>query len=168
MNNKEPKIDFNEPREFIQLYDGMAQKLRNGKEAYEYPSTCYILRNEKHDPMVYRVISKRLSSDEPQYCQVVDEKEVWAIFEENASICPPDMDGTCVGIGGIWRRDPILDRVVNQSGFDTDVDAWLDNWSKSVTDFESGKRYAFWLVKLIYPHTNLPIRILNKANDPIQ
>jgi hypothetical protein len=160
-------IDFNEPHEFVQLWDGMTHKLRDGREAYEYPSTCYILRNEKYDKgFVYKVLSKRLEEKDPQYCFVVDNREVWAKLEKSACICPHEIEGTCVSFDGIWKNDPILIKVVSESGF-SDVSAWLDKWCETKEDFECDKEYKLWLVKVLYPHTNWAISVKNGADKPI-
>jgi hypothetical protein len=165
---KELTIDFNEPHEFIQLWDDMTHKLQNGREAYEYPSVCYILRDEKHPCEPHRVVSKRLTKDEPQYCCVVDNREIRVRLVENkASICPPEIEGICVRVDDFWdwRQSPILDIVYRESGFPT-VDDWLNNWAKE-KDLEYDKEYKLWLVKVLYPHTNWQIPIKNDANKTI-
>jgi hypothetical protein len=43
MTIKEPEIDFENPYEFMQLWDDMAHKLQgNGRAALENPSSCCI------------------------------------------------------------------------------------------------------------------------------
>jgi hypothetical protein len=119
---------------------------------------------------VCKVKTKRLKVNEPQYCQIVDSKEVWAMLKRSASTYLPEEGyeyAKHVGFQGCWLFDPVLDKNVKDSGF-SNVDSWLDNWSKSIADFELEKKYTIWLVKVIYPHTNLPIRILNDANKPIR
>ena len=168
MSKKEPVIDFNEPHEFVQLWDDMTHKLHAGREAYEYPSVCYVLRNDKLTPMVYRVNSKRLSEKDPKYCEVVDIREVWAKLKESACVCPPEIEGTCANFNSVWTYDQILSSFVSESGFDS-VEAWLDEWSESIDNLELEKEYKFWLLKIIYPHTNQPVAILNDdARKPIQ
>jgi hypothetical protein len=144
------KIDFNDPTEFSQLWNDMTQKLPMGREAYEHPSTCYVLRSEKYDRnLVCMVVSKHLDKKSPNVCRIVDNKPVKVKRHSN----------------GLWDYPKILDKVIRESGF-SDVRAWLDNWKGRTTAFQDDKEYEIWLIKLYYPHANIGT-IRNKSLDPI-
>lgn len=160
-------IELYHSKEFSQLWDDMTHKLRNRFEASAYPSTCYILRDEKYDKGVpHKVISKHLEKSFPQECVVVDYREVKVKAKSN-DFCPPHMEGTCVGYSYIWEYSRLLDKVVTISGFDG-VREWLDSWMQRKEDFEYDKEYRLWLIKIYYPHVvNSGIQIQNDAIEPI-
>jgi len=165
---KEPTMEIHESYEFPHLWDDMTHKLLNGREAYEYPSVCYILRDEKHPCEPHRVVSDHLPKDAPLYCVVVDNREIRVrLLENTASTCLPEMKGIYVRGRDFWdwKQSPILDTVYQESGFRS-VEDWLENWAKD-KDLDYNKEYKLWLIKIMYPHTNLPIPIKNNANEPI-
>lgn len=163
------KIDFNDPTEFSQLWDDMTQKLRNGREAYECPSVCYILRDEKYDKcFVYTVVSRFLDKKAPPVCHIIDNRKISLKAVRYKATTYHNQEGINVNPSYYWdtNKAKILEQVVRESGFSL-VDQWLDNWKQRKNNFEFDKEYEIWLIKVLYPHTQFGIRITNNANEPI-
>ena len=128
------KPEFN-----IELKAAFHQLAKNSKvkESAESTSVCYILKDEKIDEDVYKLSSKYLNESMPNYCEVEETRKVVVECFYN-------------GHWGFWKFSPILSEVAGKSGF-SQVERWLDSWSKTKDDFEYNKRYSLWLLKVTYP-----------------
>lgn len=148
----------------------MTHKLqKGGRDAFEHPSVCYILRNERYDKgFVYTIVSKFFEKNYPQECYIVDNRKVSVKAVSYKTMEYPIMSGgQNVSPSHYWdtTKAKILEDVVKESGF-FNVSVWLDNWKDRKDNFEFDKEYEVWLIKVLYPHTNMGIPVLNGANNP--
>lgn len=127
------------PELCIELEDVLCQLAKNIQtvKLHEQPSVCYILKNRKFDEGFYKLSSKYLDDSMPNYCKVEEIRKVVVECFYN-------------GHWGFWKFSPILGEVAVKSGF-SQVERWLDNWSKTKDDFEYNKKYLLWLLKVTYP-----------------
>lgn len=161
-------IELYHANEFSQVWDDMTHKLRTGKgfDASAFPSICYLLREKKYDRRFpHKIISNHLDKNAPQYCIIVDLRQV-SVKAKSINSCPPH-EGTCVGSSYCWEYPKLLNSVVAESGFN-DVKEWLDSWMHQKQTFEYDVEHTLWLVKIYYPHmVQSPIKIQNDATKPI-
>jgi hypothetical protein len=132
IQNAKPKFRIELEAAFHQL----AKNIQT-ERLYEQPSVCYILKDRKFDEDFYKLSSKYLDGSMPKYCEVEEIRKVVVECFYN-------------GHWGCWKFSPILGEVAGKSGF-SQVERWLDNWSKTKDDFEYNKKYSLWLLKVTYP-----------------
>ena len=130
--NAIPKIHIESEDVFSQLVKGV-----QAEKPLKQPSVCYILKDKEFDENVYKLSSKHLEENMPNYCRVEESKKVVIECFYN-------------GHWGYWKFSPILGEVAGKSGF-SKVERWLDQWSKTKDDFEYNKKYWLWLLKVKYP-----------------
>jgi hypothetical protein len=135
--NTKPEFYIESDATFHQL-----AKNSQAKEIAESTSMCYILKDKKFNEDVYKLSSKYLDESMPNYCEVEEIKKVVVECFYN-------------GHWGCWKFSPILGKVAGKSGF-SQVERWLDNWSKTKDDFEYNKKYSLWLLKVTYPASRNP------------
>ena len=127
------------PEFHVELNAAFNQLVRNSqsKESAESTSVCYILKDRKFDEDTYKLSSKHLDEIIPTYCEVEEIRKVIVECFYN-------------GHWGCWKFSPILRDVAIKSGF-SQVERWLDQWSKTKGDFEYNRQYTLWLLKVTYP-----------------
>jgi hypothetical protein len=131
--------------ELEDVFSQLAKSIQTGKPD-EQPSVCYILKDKKFEEDVYKLSSKYLDENMPNYCKVEESRKVVVECFYN-------------GHWGYWKFSPILGEVAGKSGF-SKVERWLDHWSETKDDFEYNKKYWLWLLKVTYPAPKKAIRIL--------
>jgi hypothetical protein len=131
-NNVKPEIHI----ELEVVFSQLAKSVKMGKP-FEQSSVCYMLKDREFDKDIYRLSSKYLDENMPNYCRVEESKKVVVECFYN-------------GHWGYWKFSPILGKVADESGF-SKVEKWLDQWSKTKDDFEYNKKYWLWLLKVKYP-----------------
>jgi hypothetical protein len=122
--------------ELEDVFSQLAKSIQTGKP-YEQPSVCYILKDREFEEDIYKLSSKYLDENMPNYCRVEETKKVVVECFYN-------------GHWGYWKFSPILGEVAGKSGF-SQVESWLDNWSKTKDGFKYNKKYWLWLLKVKYP-----------------
>jgi hypothetical protein len=122
--------------ELEDVFSQLAKSIQTVKP-YEQPSVCYILRDRELEEDVYKLSSKYLGENMPNYCRVEESRKVVIECFYN-------------GHWGYWKFSPVLGEVAGKSGF-SEVERWLDQWSKTKKDFEYNKKYWLWLLKVKYP-----------------
>jgi hypothetical protein len=130
--NSKPEIHI----ELEDVFSQLAKSIQTAKP-YEQPSVCYILKDREFDENIYKLSSKYLDENMPNYCRVEESKKVVVECFYN-------------GHWGYWKFSPILGEVATKSGF-SKVERWLDHWSKTKDGFKYNKKYWLWLLKLTYP-----------------
>ena len=136
---RKKEIQQSKPEIRIKLQDVFSQLAKNiqtGKP-HEQTSVCYILKDREFEEDIYKLSSKHLDENMPNHCKVEETKKVVVECFYN-------------GHWGYWKFSPILGEVAGKSGF-SQVERWLDHWSKTKGDFEYNKKYWLWLLKVTYP-----------------
>jgi hypothetical protein len=118
------------------VFSQLAKSIQTGKSDGQ-ASDCYILKDREFEEDVYKLSSKYLDENMPNYCRVEESRKVVVECFYN-------------GHWGYWKFSPILGEVAGKSGF-SKVESWLDQWSKTKDDFEYNKKYWLWLLKVKYP-----------------
>jgi hypothetical protein len=141
MANKKKKMEPNnsKPEIHIELQDVFSQLVKSvqTEKTLEQPSVCYMLKDRDFGENVYKLSSRYLEENMPNYCRVEESRKVVVECFYN-------------GHWGYWKFYPILGKVAGKSGF-FEVEKWLDEWSTTKDDFEYNKKYWLWLLKVRYP-----------------
>ena len=141
MANKKKKMEPNnsKPEIHIELQDVFSQLVKSvqTEKTLEQPSVCYMLKDRDFGENVYKLSSRYLEENMPNYCRVEESRKVVVECSYN-------------GHWGYWKFSPILGKVAGKSGF-FEVEKWLDEWSTTKDDFEYNKKYWLWLLKVRYP-----------------
>jgi hypothetical protein len=141
MANKKKKMEPNnsKPEIHIELQDVFSQLVKSvqTEKTLEQPSVCYMLKDRDFGENVYKLSSRYLEENMPNYCRVEESRKVVVECFYN-------------GHWGYWKFSPILGKVAGKSGF-FEVEKWLDEWSTTKDDFEYNKKYWLWLLKVRYP-----------------
>jgi hypothetical protein len=126
--NRDAKILFEDAK----TPEAQGEAKRKAREARRVG--CILRNQEYYDFIDYEIKAENLElpKDFSNDCQVLSARKI------------------CVEFKDYWKYDPILDKVVCKSGFQT-VDKWLNDWSKSIPDFCYDKEYGIWLIELQYP-----------------
>jgi hypothetical protein len=122
--------------ELKDVFSQLAKSIQTEKP-YKQPSVSYILKDREFEEDVYKLSSKYLDENMPNYCRVEESRKVVVECFYN-------------GHWGYWKFSPVLGKVADQSGF-SKVEKWLDQWSKTKENFEYNKKYWLWLLKVTYP-----------------
>jgi hypothetical protein len=122
--------------ELEEAFSQLTKNIRAGKPC-EQSSLCYVLKDREFEEDIYKISSKHLDENIPNYCKVeATEKVVVKCFFN--------------GHWGYWKFSPILGEVAGKSGFSR-VERWLEQWSQTKEDFELNEKYKLWLLKIRYP-----------------
>jgi hypothetical protein len=131
-NRSAPEIRI----ELKDVFSQLVKSIQMGKP-FEQPSVCYVLKEKEFEEDIYKLSSKYLQENMPNYCKVEESRKVVVECFYN-------------GHWGYWKFSPILRKVAGESGFNK-VERWLDQWSETRDDFEYNKKYWLWLLRVTYP-----------------